>query len=69
MSLISALNVINSGYQVAFMVPTEILAKQHYKFASKFFEKNIIGKTVERERIRDKDQNRLPFHRQDQYLK
>jgi len=40
-SLISALNVINSGYQVAFMVPTEILAKQHYKFASKFFGKDI----------------------------
>ena len=40
-SLISALNVINSGYQVALMVPTEILAKQHYKFASKFFGKKI----------------------------
>ena len=40
-SLISALNVINSGYQVALMVPTEILAKQHYNFASNFFKKNI----------------------------
>ena len=40
-SLISALNVINSGYQVALMVPTEILAKQHYNFASKFFGKDI----------------------------
>ena len=40
-SLISALNVINSGYQVALMVPTEILAKQHYKFASKFFGNKI----------------------------
>tara|TARA_B100001175_G_scaffold315480_1_gene327112 strand:- start:2392 stop:4434 length:2043 start_codon:yes stop_codon:yes gene_type:complete len=40
-SLISALNVINSGYQVALMVPTEILAKQHYNFASKFFRKDI----------------------------
>ena len=36
-SLISALNVIKSGYQVALMVPTEILAKQHYNFATKFF--------------------------------
>ncbi len=36
-SLISALNVMSSGYQVVIMVPTEILAKQHYKFASKFF--------------------------------
>ena len=41
-SLISALNVINSGYQVALMVPTEILAKQHYKFASKFLGNEIM---------------------------
>ncbi len=40
-SLISALNVIKSGYQVALMVPTEILAKQHYNFATKFFKENI----------------------------
>ncbi len=40
-SLISALNVIKSGYQVALMVPTEILAKQHYNFATKFFRENI----------------------------
>ena len=40
-SLISALNVINSGYQVALMVPTEILAIQHYNFASNLFKKNI----------------------------
>jgi len=40
-SLISALNTIKSGFQVAFMVPTEILAKQHFNFASDFFESNI----------------------------
>ena len=40
-SLISALNVINSGYQVALMVPTEILAIQHFNTASNFFENNI----------------------------
>ena len=49
-SLISALNTIKSGYQVAFMVPTEILAKQHFNFATSFFDSNIkvellLGKT------------------------
>ena len=29
-SLLAALNAINSNFQVAFMAPTEILAKQHY---------------------------------------
>jgi len=36
-SLIAALNTIKSGYQVALMVPTEILAKQHYNFSLNFF--------------------------------
>ena len=40
-ALISSLNVINSGYQVAFMAPTEILARQHFKLASSLFKKEI----------------------------
>ena len=40
-ALISCLNVIKSNYQVGFMAPTEILAKQHYELAKKLFDKKI----------------------------
>ena len=40
-SMIAAVNSINAGYQAGFMVPTEILAKQHFSFASKYLPKNI----------------------------
>ena len=40
-ALISALNVIESGYQVAFMAPTEILVKQHYDLAKSLYSKKI----------------------------
>ncbi len=40
-SLLSAINTINSGFQVAFMAPTEILARQHYNLAKKIFPLDI----------------------------
>ena len=40
-SMIAAVNCINAGYQTSFMVPTEILAKQHFSFAKKYLPENI----------------------------
>ena len=36
-SLLAAFNTVNSGFQVAVMAPTEILARQHFNFAKKIF--------------------------------
>ena len=40
-SLLAAFNTVNSGFQVAVMAPTEILARQHYNFATKIFSNQI----------------------------
>ena len=49
-SLLAAFNTVNSGFQVAFMAPTEILARQHFNLAKKIYPENlnidlISGKT------------------------
>jgi ATP-dependent DNA helicase RecG len=40
-SLLAAFNTVLSGFQVAVMAPTEILARQHYNLAKKIFPKDL----------------------------
>tara|TARA_A100000164_G_scaffold376106_1_gene412476 strand:+ start:1001 stop:3040 length:2040 start_codon:yes stop_codon:yes gene_type:complete len=54
-ALLSAMNVVKSGYQVSFMSPTEILTKQHYNLTKSLFNKKIkiemlTGKTLHKDR-------------------
>ncbi len=42
LSLISAANMINDKYQVAFMAPTEILSYQHFNLAQKLFKNTNV---------------------------
>ncbi|MDC3042890.1 ATP-dependent DNA helicase RecG [Candidatus Pelagibacter sp.] len=66
-SLIAALNTINSGFQVALMAPTEILARQHFNLAKKIYPKNlniklISGKSdykIKRNILKDLEDNKI----------
>ncbi len=55
-SLISASNVIESGFQCAFMAPTEVLASQHFELINNLFKglniKTVFltGKTTQKEK-------------------
>ncbi len=66
-SLLAAYNTINSGFQVAMMAPTEILAKQHFDLAKKLFPTNlniefVSGKTeykIRKKIIEDLSSNKI----------
>ncbi|MFL2895280.1 MAG: ATP-dependent DNA helicase RecG [Candidatus Pelagibacter sp.] len=45
-ALLSAFNTIHSGFQVAVMAPTEILARQHFNLAKKIFPKDLNIKLI-----------------------
>ena len=55
-SLLAAYNTVNSGFQVAIMAPTEILARQHFNLCKKIFDNElnialISGKSDNKEKI------------------
>ena len=54
-SIVSALNVIKSGYQVVMMAPTEILAKQHYDLSKKILKTQDVKIDLVTGKIKPKD--------------
>ena len=68
-SFIAALNNIKAGYQSCMMVPTEILAKQHYNFLKSKFSNNynielLTGKTDQKKRkeiLYNLENNKIDF--------
>ncbi len=57
-ALLAAFNTINANFQVAFMAPTEILAKQHYNLCKKIFPKNIKAEIIS-SKIKYKDKKEI----------
>ncbi len=67
-SLLAAFNTINSGFQVALMAPTEILARQHFNLAKKLFSSDINIKLISgKSNYKDKKDiyNQLKTHKID----
>ena len=58
-SLLAIINIIESGYQCAFMSPTEILAKQHYDLTNKIFKNTKIKIDFLTGKIENKKKNEI----------
>ena len=62
-AMITAFFVIKSGYQVAFLAPTELLAKQHFKFFTELFKKEnikseiLLASSTDKKNIKEKLRN------------
>ena len=54
LALIGASNVIEAGYQVAFMAPTEILAAQHYNLSLRLFKSIKIKLLTSKTKLNEK---------------
>ena len=59
LALIAAANVLEDGFQVAFMAPTEILAKQHYELALNLFKKTNINLSLLTSKIIISEKNNI----------
>ena len=59
LALVAAANVLEDGFQVAFMAPTEILAKQHYELALNLFNKTKINIGLLTSKIVSSDKNKI----------
>ncbi len=76
-ALLSALSVINSGYQVVIMVPTSVLAKQHFETASKLFKgikTKLLISTTKNEKETEESYDLIIathaiFYHKDKYIK
>tara|TARA_B100002052_G_scaffold294888_1_gene320420 strand:- start:6872 stop:8917 length:2046 start_codon:yes stop_codon:yes gene_type:complete len=62
LALIAAANVVEDNFQVAFMAPTEILAKQHYELALNLFKTTNIKIDLLTSKIKSTEKNKIINH-------
>ena len=59
LALIAAAKVLEDNFQVAFMAPTEILAKQHYDLSTNLFKKTNISINLLTSKIVGSEKNKI----------